>query len=93
MHRWTLFPQIKAEINCILIYRSGYVNQVTDPDKLPTISYCIKNSDSCYVTFSSSEARKLLKKEEISEKEEERLKSFFPAEVLEFILEKKFYKK
>ena len=93
MHKWKLFPKIKAEINCILVYRSGYVNEVLDHDKLPNISYCIKNSESCYISFSSTEARELLKKKNLTENEDNKLKSFFPKEVLKYIEENNLYEK
>jgi nicotinic acid mononucleotide adenylyltransferase len=93
MHKWSLFDKIKKEINCILVYRQGYVNQVTDLKKLPNVLYCIKNTSSCYLSFSSTEARKLLKKKNLTEKEQDRLKSFFPEEILEYIQKNKLYKK
>ena len=92
MHRWSYFQDLKREVKCILVYRKNYVDQQTDPDKLPTVAFCINNSDSCYINFSSSEARALLKKKSLSEEDEKRLLSFFPEKVLEFIRLNNFYK-
>lgn len=93
MYRWNEFEKIKKEINCILIHRKGYESDNFNFDKLPSVSFCITNSDACIINFSSTEARSLLKKKDLSEKDLKRLKEFFSENVLEYIQSNNLYSK
>ena len=85
MHTWNEFPLLKKEVRCILVNRKGYVCSSLSADKLPWVVYCIQHTNSCFITYSSTEARCLLKKENKKEEDYDRLKQLFVSEVLEYI--------
>lgn len=85
MHTWAEFSLLKKEVKCILVNRKGYVCSNMSQDQLPWVVYCIQHTNSCFITYSSTEARILLKKKNKKEGDRDRLKQLFVAEVLEFI--------